>query len=510
MGKAVEREARHEPLDARLADIGDENLMVVGEALEPVDDLPVLIDILDDAACVGALIDPLHLGLQCRRLHRVAREQLVDDDIGIAAHGRGEMDIVLDTETKVATLIHLVASTCVALEQDKAVGYRVARHRCPADVVAAQRLVEAVRQSHTLVVEVLGHEHVGHDHRRCHQLVCRGCRRMRLHVGREASLRIHLEDHRRQVDVVLDDCGAILHKVLEVVERRARIRLGLQQRIHLIVGVAALDNDGTAVDLVGDDLIVHVQNSLDRNRAARLTHHEAQRVACCRLIQKVIGLLIGQVESLTALAHPLLLRLGQRGCGDVDDVDVDGAVGHVDRESIVKVLAGSRVNGEGLQRRLVHHTVKRVAVRSLSHRQRRARLVTAVHLEKALTVLSRVCRVAERRVRLDLDATVGRQPQEQTVADGRSETVDVETRWACGANMREIDKHTTLDVSAHHTHRRLRPPLVEHQVVALLPHAVVRDEGGVVAGSCDILTVALHHQPRTVELDSAEHFGRRG
>lgn len=510
VGEAVEREARHKPLDARLADIGDEDLVVIRDTLEPVDDLPVLVDVLDDATGVGALVDPLHLSLQCSRLHRVAREQLVHDDIGVAAHRRGEVNVVLDTETKVPTLVHLVASARVALEQDEAVSHRIARDWRLAHVIATQRLVKAVRQSHTLVMEVLGHEHVGHDHCRRHQLVRRGRRRVRLHIGREASLRVHLEDHRRQVDVVLDDCRAILCDVLEVVERRARVRLSLQQRVHLVVGVAALDDDGAAVDLVGCDGVVHVQNRLDRDRAARLTHHKAQRVARSDGIKEVLRSLIGQVESLTALAHPLLLRLGQRGGGDVDDVDVDGAVGHVDGESIVKVLAGSRVNGEGLQRRLVHHTVACVAMRSRSHRQHRALLVMAIHLEKALAVLGRVCRVAERRVRLDLDAAVGRQPQEQTVADGRSEAVDVKTRGARGANVREVDKHTTLDVSAHHTHRRLRPPLVEHQEVTILPHAVVRNEREIVAGRRNILTITLHHQPRTVELDSAEHFGRRG
>lgn len=434
----------------------------------------------------------------------------MDDDIGVAAHRRGEVDVVIDTEAKVTTLIHLVASARVALEQNEAVSHRIASHGRLAHVVAAQRLVKAIRQCHALVVKVLGHEHIRHDHRSRHQLVRRGRRCVRLRVGREASLRIYLEDYRRQVDVVLDDCRAVLCEVLEVVECRARVRLGLQQRVHLVIGVAALDDDGTAIDLVGRDGVVRVQHCLDRNRVARHAHHEAQSVTCRVLVQEVLRSLIGQVESLTALAHPLLLRLGQRGGGDVDDMGVDGAVGHVDGESIVKVLAGSRVNGEGLQRRLVHYTIARVAMRSRGHRQRRARLVVAVHLEKALAVLGRVCRVAERRVRLDLDSTVGRQPQKQTVADGRSEAVDVETRRARRANVREVDKHTTLDVSAHHTHYRLRPPLVKHQEVALLPNAVVRDESGVVAGRHGILAVTLHHQPRTVELDSAEHFGRRG
>lgn len=428
----------------------------------------------------------------------------MNDHVGVAAHRRGEVHVVLDAETKVATLIHAVARACVALEQDEAVSHRVARHRCPADVVAAQRLVEAVRQSHAQVVQVLGHKHIGHDHRSRHQLVRRGRGRVRLHVGREASLRIHLEDHRRQVDVILDDCRAVLCDVLEVVERGTRICLSLQQRVNLVVGIAALDDDDAAIDLVRDDLVVRVQNRLHRDRAARLAHHEAQRVARRRLVQEVIGRLVGQVESETALAHPLLLRLGQRGGGDVDDVDVDGAVGHVDRESVIKVLAGRRVNGEGLQRRLVHHAVARVAVRSRDHRQRRALLVVAVHREKALAVVSRICRVA----RLDAHRAVRRQPQEQTVADGQKRTTDdLKTRRASGADVREVDNHAALNVAAHHTHRRLRPPLVERQEVALNAHTVIRQKGSVVAGSRDILTVALHHQTRTVELNGAEHFG---
>ena len=348
VGEAVEREARHKPLHARLAHAGDDDLVVTRDALQPVDDLPVLVEVLDDTAGVGALVDPLHLCLQRSRLHREACEQLVHDDIGVAAHRRGEVHVVLKAEAKVTALIHAVASARKALEQDEAVDHRVARDWRLAHVVAAQRLVEAVRQCHAQVVQVLGDEHIGHNHRRRHKLVRRGCCRVRLHVGREASLWVHLEDHRRQVDVVLDDCRAVLCEVLEVVERSARVRLGLQQRVHLIVVVATLDNDDAAVDLVGDDLVVRVQNRLDRDRAAGLTHHEAQSVARRRLVQEVLGRLIGQVESETALAHPLLLRLGQRRGGDVDDVDVDSAVGHVDRDGIIKVLARSRVDGEGL------------------------------------------------------------------------------------------------------------------------------------------------------------------
>lgn len=63
MGEAIEREARHKPLYARLANARNNDLMAVGEALEPVDDLPVLIEVLDDATGVGALVDPLHLCL---------------------------------------------------------------------------------------------------------------------------------------------------------------------------------------------------------------------------------------------------------------------------------------------------------------------------------------------------------------------------------------------------------------------------------------------------------------
>ena len=146
-------------------------------------------------------------------------------------------------------------------------------------------------------------------------------------------------------------------------------------------------------------------------------------------------------------------------------------------------------------------------MRSRDHRQRGARLVEAVHLEKALAVLSRVCRVTQRLARLQSNVTVGRQPQEQTVADRRRDVVDSETRRARRTNVREVDEHTTLNDATHHADSRLWPPLLKHHAIALEPHAVVRDEGGVVAGSCDIRTILLHHQTRTVELDSAEHFG---
>lgn len=61
--EAVEREPRHKPLDTGFADACNDDLVRARDALEPVDDLPVLVEVLDDAAGVGALVDPLHLCL---------------------------------------------------------------------------------------------------------------------------------------------------------------------------------------------------------------------------------------------------------------------------------------------------------------------------------------------------------------------------------------------------------------------------------------------------------------